>query len=248
MAKATTGKARGKKAAAKTAAAKKATGKKSAAKKAGGKMAAGPKTAPRVGARRQKPSQNQPAPKVSAGTEPPRAAAGQSAAGKDRAAEALKRTEPPRAAAGQSAAGKDRAAEALKRVEAARENKPTAEGLSIERIGVLGQVTWLMSQTATHKHMFISDLEWMVIPAIALGQFRLWRQGGLPVAYASWAYLSDEAAARAKEGVRRLAPIDWKSGENAVLMDLIAPFGGAEEVTLEIRKEIFGANDLNFVS
>ncbi len=71
--------------------------------------------------------------------------------------------------------------------------------------------------------MFITDLEWMTLPAIALDQFRLWRQNNMPVAFATWAYLSDEAEERMQQGVRRLGPADWKSGDNLWLMDLVAP-------------------------
>jgi len=76
----------------------------------------------------------------------------------------------------------------------------------------------------------------MTIPPIALGQFRLWRKSGLPLAFGSWAYLSDEAAARAKNDIRRLSPIDWKSGDNLILMDLIAPFGVGEAAMRELRE------------
>ena len=31
---------------------------------------------------------------------------------------------------------------------------------------VLGEITWLLSQSPLHKNLFISDLEWMVMPAL----------------------------------------------------------------------------------
>lgn len=111
-------------------------------------------------------------------------------------------------------------------------------GFGADKVALLGNAVWLLTQTPTHKHLFITDLEWLVIPPVALDQFRLWRQGNLPVAFATWAYLSEEAEERLKQGVRRLSPMDWKSGENLWLMDMIAPFGGSEEAMKELREKI----------
>lgn len=38
---------------------------------------------------------------------------------------------------------------------------------------MLGELTWLLSQSASHKHFAIGDLEWLVMPAILLEQFRV---------------------------------------------------------------------------
>ena len=39
----------------------------------------------------------------------------------------------------------------------------------------LGEIVWLMSQSPTHKHFAISDLEWMIMPPILLRQFKIFR-------------------------------------------------------------------------
>ncbi len=115
----------------------------------------------------------------------------------------------------------------------------TAQQLGADKIALLGNAVWLLTQTPTHKHLFIADTEWMTIPPIALDQFRLWRQGNVPVAFATWAYLSDEAEERMQQGVRRISPMDWKSGKNLWLMDLIAPFGGQDAAMKELKEKIF---------
>ncbi len=120
----------------------------------------------------------------------------------------------------------------------------TAQQLGADKIALLGNAVWLLTQTPTHKHLFIADTEWMTIPPIALDQFRLWRQGNVALAIAKHclrafatrcralvargAYLSDEAEEPMQQGVRRISPMDWKSGKNLWLMDLIAPFGGQD--------------------
>ena len=96
-----------------------------------------------------------------------------------------------------------------------------------------------MMHSPLHKHMFVQDLEWLLMPPIGLKQFRLWRRDNLPVAFASWAFLNDEAAARLASGVRRLAPAEWRSGDQLWLIDLVCPFGGTEEAMRQLKEETF---------
>ena len=93
---------------------------------------------------------------------------------------------------------------------------------------MLGEVVWLLSQSPAHKHFTIGDLEWLVMPAILLEQFRVFHGDRAPVGFALWAHLSEDAerrlndAAMAGQGAR-LRPDDWKSGDRLWLVDLIAP-------------------------
>ena len=94
---------------------------------------------------------------------------------------------------------------------------------------MLGEIVWLLSQSPTHKHFTIGDLEWMVMPAILQEQFRVFHGEQHPVGFALWAYLSDDAEARLNDIAMtgqgaRLRPDDWKSGNNLWLVDLVAPF------------------------
>jgi len=116
---------------------------------------------------------------------------------------------------------------------------PQQQQVAAEKVAVFGHAVWLMVQSAAHKHLFLTDMEWLVLPPIALNQFRIWRQNNMPVAFASWAYLSDDAEARIKQNIKKLAPIDWKSGEHLWLIDMVAPFGGAEEAVKELREQVF---------
>ena len=36
---------------------------------------------------------------------------------------------------------------------------------------MLGEITWLMTQSPIHKQLFIGDLEWFAMPAILVEQF-----------------------------------------------------------------------------
>src|SRR6266481_635094 len=46
---------------------------------------------------------------------------------------------------------------------------------------VLGEITWLMTQSPRHKALALGDLEWLVMPGILLKQFRIFYKGEQPV-------------------------------------------------------------------
>lgn len=111
---------------------------------------------------------------------------------------------------------------------------------NMSRLTAIGHASWLMSRSPIHKHLMMTDLEWLVIPPVMLGQFRLWQKMGTPIGFASWAYLGEEAEERIVEkGIRRLMPTDWKSGSTLWLVDFIAPLGGQDEMVKELREKVF---------
>jgi cytolysin-activating lysine-acyltransferase len=101
---------------------------------------------------------------------------------------------------------------------------------------VLGQVVWLMMNMPQYRHVFLADLEWMVLPPILLSQYRLFRVGDRVVAFAAWAYLSEAVETRLQGPNPRLAPSEWKSGDRLWLVDLHAPFGHQESALKELRE------------
>ena len=112
-------------------------------------------------------------------------------------------------------------------------------GKPLDKISAVGHAAWLMSQSPLHKHLFITDLDWLLMPPIAAGQFRLWRKENMPLAFASWAFLTEEAEQRLIAGRGKLAPGAWSGGDRLWLMDLIAPFGGREEAVKELKTVVF---------
>jgi len=107
------------------------------------------------------------------------------------------------------------------------------------RLALIGQVAWLMMNSRAHRHLFMSDLEWLVVPPVSLRQMRLWRKDGRPVIYASWAEVSEEVEKRILSGVVKLAPQDWKSGDRLWLIDVVAPWGGAAQAVKELSEQVF---------
>ena len=95
---------------------------------------------------------------------------------------------------------------------------------------VLGEIAWLMTQSPRHKAAPLGDLEWLVMPAILLRQFRIFYKGEQPVGVALWALADELVARRIDAGDKRLAAVEWKSGSNMRIIDIVAPFGGEAEM------------------
>lgn len=109
----------------------------------------------------------------------------------------------------------------------------------LARIPLLGPVTWLMMQQSASRHTLLSELEWRVLPPLILDQAKLYVKDDLPVAFASWARLSDAVAYRYKGTPHQLILTDWNSGDQIWLIDVFTPFGGAQEVLKDLREKVF---------
>lgn len=120
-----------------------------------------------------------------------------------------------------------------------------AETIKIEankvfhKIPILGYVVWLMNQQQNGRCSFVGDLEWRVMPPLVLDQAKLYTKDESPLAFVSWALLSEEAAARYKTYPHKLLPSDWKSGDQVWLVDMLAPFGGAKDVLQDLKNNVF---------
>lgn len=103
---------------------------------------------------------------------------------------------------------------------------------------LLGEMTWLLTQSPLHRGFTLADLEWLVMPALLHQQFYLFRDGGQPVGLALWAKCSSSVVEKLHKGIvepqNRLTLDDWKSGEQVWLVDLIAPFATAANQQREV--------------
>jgi cytolysin-activating lysine-acyltransferase len=114
----------------------------------------------------------------------------------------------------------------------------------LAKLPLLGPVIWLYMHASSHKHLFLTDIEWMIIPPMALNQYKLYMKEDAPLAYASWALVDEETENRLLSGRIRLAPKDWKSGDRLWLIDLVAPFGGGKDVLKDIRDNVFPSRSI----
>lgn len=119
----------------------------------------------------------------------------------------------------------------------------------LNKIPLLGAVAWLMLNQPGTRHTLLSELDWRVMPALALDQAKLYLRDDTPVAFVSWAILSPQVAGRFASAPHQLAPADWRSGQleadgQVWLVDLMAPFGGTEQVVDELRTMVFPGREL----
>lgn len=121
----------------------------------------------------------------------------------------------------------------------------------------LGQVVWVLSQSAMHKELKIKDLEWSMMPPILHEQFRIFSFGpmagldkfdpddfqktgftkeglqNMPLGVAVWAKVSEGAEQKLEKG-EHLTLEEWKSGDRVWLVEMISPFANAENKLLEV--------------
>lgn len=94
---------------------------------------------------------------------------------------------------------------------------------------VLGQATWLMTMSQSHRNLPIRYVEERLSPAILLKQFRLFSKDKQPVAFLTWASVSESIKQRIESGGESLALEEWRSGENIIVVDCISPLVPSEE-------------------
>lgn len=103
---------------------------------------------------------------------------------------------------------------------------------------ILGEMTWLLTQSPLHRELSIGDLEWLIMPALLHEQFYIFRDGDRPVGLALWAKCGPAAVQKLERGMiepeNRLTLEEWVGGNQIWLVDLIAPFANAENRHREI--------------
>jgi cytolysin-activating lysine-acyltransferase len=94
----------------------------------------------------------------------------------------------------------------------------------------LAQIVMLMLQSPNYRHCSLSDLEWMVLPPLMLGQLAMAEprpeQSGSspPMAVMFWASVSTEIDRRISSNLSapiRLRPDEWRSGDILWIADMI---------------------------
>ena len=114
---------------------------------------------------------------------------------------------------------------------------------------VLGQMSWLMLNSNQHRHLFVTDFEWLILPPLLRKQFRLVRQDDKPVAFVTWAYLGEEAEQRLLSGNRKLAPGEWAAKDGTPwIIDVVAPFGGVEQTIKSVIDGVFPGREVKVLT
>ena len=108
--------------------------------------------------------------------------------------------------------------------------------LEPERYADFGAMFYLASLTAFHRPRSLAAAVSTFEPALRLGQYHIFRSGGYPRAFVSWAGLNPEAERRFAVDHLPLPPEDWNSGPAVWLVDLVAPFGHLHEIVPKLTE------------
>ena len=104
---------------------------------------------------------------------------------------------------------------------------------------LLGHIAWLWSLSPLHAEWPCHLLRSQVLPALKQRQCVLVGNGAHPVAYAAWAWLSDEAQARYLQNPNALDVADWRSGPHLWWIDWVAPFGHTKAMAAHFKAHVF---------
>lgn len=110
---------------------------------------------------------------------------------------------------------------------------------SLKKLPILGPALWLFARDERKKFTFIADQDWLVMPPLILDQCKLYMKDEIPWAFCTWAFVSDQVDERLSSSIPKIAPHEWKSGEHLWLIDVVAPFGGADEIITDLQKTNF---------
>lgn len=116
---------------------------------------------------------------------------------------------------------------------------------ALSKLPILGPALWLYARDPNRKFMFVADIDWAILPPVILDQCRLYTKNNIPFAFFTWAMVSDEVNQRLRSGTPRIAPHEWQSGEHLWLVDVVVPFGQAEQMIDELRKAQFPETKVN---
>lgn len=118
----------------------------------------------------------------------------------------------------------------------------------LKRLPAMGPVIMLYMQSSHRRFQFISDLEWLLLPPLVNGQCKLYMKKEYPVSFISWAFLDEVAETRLFQNGGKLRPEDWKSGDRLWIIDIVAPFGGVENMLHDIRKTEFPDQGIRLIT
>jgi len=118
----------------------------------------------------------------------------------------------------------------------------------LKRLPAMGPVIMLYMQSSHRRFQFISDLEWLLLPPLVGGQCKLYMKKEYPISFISWAFLDEDAEKRLFHNGGKLRPEDWTSGKNLWIIDIVAPFGGVENMLKDIQKNEFPGQSLKMIA
>ncbi len=118
--------------------------------------------------------------------------------------------------------------------------------ISVE--SAIGSVLLIATKSPTHKYLFSQDYEWMIIPPITAKQYSLFRnKRNEPIAFVSFASVSEEVEKRLLDGSLKLNPKEWVSGNKLYIIDIISHFIPVPDILKELSEGQFKDKDIKIL-
>ncbi|MGB0782042.1 MAG: toxin-activating lysine-acyltransferase [Marinomonas sp.] len=112
-------------------------------------------------------------------------------------------------------------------------------GSTMSNAAVLGEIVWLLSHSSLHQDWPIGSIQQWVFPALIHNQFRIYRRGGKPRGFVSWARMSKEIEEAYVLDTSSLRPDGWNAGDRIWIIDFVAPFGDTKEIARDMKTNVF---------
>ena len=105
----------------------------------------------------------------------------------------------------------------------------------------------LLTKSPAHKHFSLADLEWLLLPPVALNQFaladtKLPNGGSVLAGFVLWARVAPDVDARLTQNQRypvRLHPNEWRSGDILWIVDAVGNPKMVQNIIAELAKSTF---------
>ncbi|WP_299946750.1 toxin-activating lysine-acyltransferase [uncultured Ruegeria sp.] len=110
--------------------------------------------------------------------------------------------------------------------------------LSNEKYADFGALFYLAALTKTHRDRTLGQVLYAFETPLRLGQYHIFRQGGFPRGFVTFAGLSSEAEYRFAVNEEPLNDTDFTSGASFWIVDMVAPFGQTNQIVEALKREI----------
>jgi len=119
-----------------------------------------------------------------------------------------------------------------------------------------GDMVALLTKSPAHKHFSLADLEWLLLPPVALNQFAL-ADAKLPNGqtvlggFVLWARVAPDVDARLSENQRypiRLHPNEWRSGDIFWIIDAVGETKAVQQCFETLAKTVFQGKQFKILS
>jgi cytolysin-activating lysine-acyltransferase len=105
-----------------------------------------------------------------------------------------------------------------------------------DKMTLVGRVITLMLDSEIYLVDTLFDIKKNIVAPVFTDQAMIMISDGKVTGYCSWAFLSDEVEKKYIADSNSLEVVDWKSGENFWLIDVITPFDNGTALLNEARK------------